>query len=50
VIDVQKYHQEAGMLSAAYVARKAESANLDSTLAKRLMDKGNVYEFFRGSR
>jgi len=33
-------HQEAGMLSAAYEARNAESANLDSTLAKRLMDKG----------
>src|SRR5215469_11077019 len=33
-------HQEAGMLSAAYEARNAESANLDRTLAKRLMDKG----------
>ena len=32
-------HQEAGMLCTAYEARNAESANLDSTLAKRLMDK-----------
>jgi len=28
------------MLSAVYEARDAESANLDSTLAKRLIDKG----------
>jgi len=28
------------MLSAAYEARNADSANLDGTLAKRLMDKG----------
>jgi len=34
------------MLSAAYEARNAESANLDSTLAKRLMDKGIRLQVF----
>jgi len=38
------------MLSAAYEARNAESANLDSTLAKRLMDKGIRLRVLPGSR
>ena len=40
VIDVQNAIKKRGCYALAHEAWNAESANLDRTLAKRLMDKG----------